>query len=349
MKKTILTIAASLIVTAVISQNYIIQVKKNADEGWNYMDIEGNFITANTYKKCFPFSKDGYAVVYNDKEKKYQFIDKYGGILNAEIDKFKMKSIFGFGIEGFNDGFIAVSTNKKWGFMDISGKIAAEIKYDKVNSFKEGFATVMYKGKWIIIDKNGNETNPEINNIRELRSFSDGLAPFLTIEKKMGYINNKGEVVINAKFLGLGYFSDGIAWAKTFDKKVGYIDKQGNWMVEPKYIAVKEFDKLSGIARVKIIDKWSYISKTGEDVILNLSEKKYDFSEGLCVGNSGLLYGFFNKNNEWVIAPEYDAVKEFKNGFASVKKGELWGIINKEGKWVAEPGFSAIKDVQFVE
>lgn len=349
MKKTILTIAAGLIATAVFSQNYIIQVKKNADEGWAYMDIEGNFITGNTYKKCFPFSKEGYAVVYNDKQKKYQFIDKNGEILNTEIDKFRMKSVFGFGIEGFNEGFVAVSTDKKWGFLDISGKIAIEIKYDKVNSFKEGFATAVYKGKWIILDKNGNETSPEINNIKELRNFSEGLAQFVTTDKKMGYIDNKGKVVINAKFLGLGYFSDGIAWAKTFDKKAGYIDKQGNWIIEPKYIAVKEFDKLSGIARVKIVDKWSYISKTGEDVILSLSEKKNDFSEGLCVGNTGELYGFYNKNNEWVIPPEYDAVKKFKNGFASVKKGELWGVINKEGKWVAEPRFPAIKDVQLVE
>ena len=349
MKKAVLTIAFGIIATAVFSQTYIFQVKKNVDDAWTYMDTEGNFITENTYKKCFPFSEDGYAVVYNDKQKKYQFIDKTGKILNTEIEKFLMKSIFGFGTEGFNEGFVAVSTSKKWGFLDISGKIAIEIKYDKVNSFKDGFATVMYKGKWIIIDKNGNETNPEINNIKELRNFSDGLAPFITTEKKMGYINSAGKVVINAEFLGLGYFSDGIAWAKKVDKKIGFIDKQGNWIIKPKYIAVKDFDNISGIARVKILDKWSYISKTGDDVILNLSEKKYDFSEDLCVGNSGLLYGFYNKNNEWVISPEYNAVKKFNNGFAFVKKGELWGIINKDGKWVTEPRFSAVKDVQFIK
>ncbi len=72
----------------------------------------------------------------------------------------------------FSEGFAAVCEecekvqngehysweNGKWGFIDTMGKLIINYKYEKVKeSFKNGFAIVVYNGKEIKIDKNGNE------------------------------------------------------------------------------------------------------------------------------------------------------------------------------------------------
>lgn len=52
---------------------------------------------------------------------------------------------------------IPIKKSNKWGFMDENGVLIIECKYTKVNPFKEGFATVKIRGKWKLIDEQGNE------------------------------------------------------------------------------------------------------------------------------------------------------------------------------------------------
>ncbi|ECH5021687.1 WG repeat-containing protein, partial [Campylobacter coli] len=42
-----------------------------------------------------------------------------------------------------------------WGFIDKSGKIVIEPKFDGVGNFSEGLAGVELNGKWGFIDKSG--------------------------------------------------------------------------------------------------------------------------------------------------------------------------------------------------
>jgi hypothetical protein len=41
----------------------------------------------------------------------------------------------------------------KWGFIDKSGKIIADLQFDKVGNFSEGFAAVMKNDKWDLLTK----------------------------------------------------------------------------------------------------------------------------------------------------------------------------------------------------
>lgn len=55
----------------------------------------------------------------------------------------------------FGEGLVAVKLNGKWGFIDKSGKIVIESKFDSGGHFSEGLAGVGLNGKWGFIDKNG--------------------------------------------------------------------------------------------------------------------------------------------------------------------------------------------------
>ncbi|ECS1419287.1 WG repeat-containing protein, partial [Campylobacter coli] len=48
-----------------------------------------------------------------------------------------------------------VGLNGKWGFIDKSGKIVIEPKFDSIWSFREGLVKVGLNGKYGLIDKSG--------------------------------------------------------------------------------------------------------------------------------------------------------------------------------------------------
>ena len=56
-------------------------------------------------------------------------------------------------VGNFYEGFANVLLNKKWGFIDKTGKVVIPIKYDKVDIFSEGLAPVSLNKKWGFIDK----------------------------------------------------------------------------------------------------------------------------------------------------------------------------------------------------
>ena len=55
-------------------------------------------------------------------------------------------------INDFHESLVRVRLNKKYGFINKSGKETIECKYDYVSDFHEGVAAVQLNGKWFYID-----------------------------------------------------------------------------------------------------------------------------------------------------------------------------------------------------
>lgn len=349
-KLTILLVSGILLIAgSAFSQTYVTQVKPAGDKKWGYANLKGELIIPAQYEKCYEFSSDGLAVIYDSKAKQHHFINLKGEKLPTEISKFKLlEGFLGFELKGFQDGLIPVRVGEKWGYLSSGGKLAIQAKYDDANDFNGGYAAVKSGAKYIVVNATGEETPVEGSGLLDVKPFSEGLAPFRAADKKFGFIDTNGKAAIPAQFEAVGYFSEGVAWAKTADKKVGYIDKSGAWVIKPQFDVGKEFTK-EGIARIKSGDSWGYITKTGEKVTLSGTDIYEDFFDGLARGRQGDKFGFLNSKGEWVIKPEYDGSRDFKNGYAAVKKGELWGIIDKTGKVIIEPKYDGIKDMELVK
>lgn len=328
------------------AQTLVFQAKTFETQKWGYANLEGEIIIPAEYEKCYPFSSNGLAVIYDGKERQYHFIDLKNTRLKTDPESFKTKDVFGFNLGGFSDHLFLVEVKGKWGYMNDEGKLAIPAIYDEGSNFNGGHANVK-KGKTIVlIDTKGNETTIAAPAV-DVKEFSEGLAAIET-KGKFGFINTKGELVIPADFHSVGYFKNGLAWAKSSDEKLGYIDKDGKWVIKPEFEAGKEFDPVSGLARVKKEGKWCYISESGE--ILNIDAESYgDFSEGLADGKKGASVGFFDKEGKWVIEPQFQAVRDFHNGYAAARLHGKWGIIDKTGKWTVEPKFDAVKDVTLIK
>jgi hypothetical protein len=325
------------------AQNYLTQARPADKKEWGYIDEKGEFIIEAKYRKCYKFS-EGYAPIYQGK--KFFFINEKGAQLNTELTDFRLKSAFGFGLLGFEDGMVPVLVEKQWGYINTEGKTAITPQYLKASKFNGGFAVVKKEDNFIIVNKTGTET--VIPEIIDLRHFSEGLAPFKSTDKKFGFINTSGEKAIPAQFASVGYFFDGLAWAKTLDRKIGFINKKGEWVIQPQFVAAKDFDVKSGLAMVKDNEKWLYTDKFGNTITV-LADKINSFSNGLAKGKKGEKIGYFNKEGKWVIEPKFEGGRDFNNGFAAVKQDGKWGFIDEKGEWAVQPTFGTVKDMELIK
>src|SRR5688572_24385123 len=341
--------SAFFLTTSVFSQTYLTQIKPVGSKTWGYANEKGEIVIKPQFEKCHKFSAEGLAPIYDQKAKQYYFINTKGERVNTEVKDFKLIDRFGFDLEGFTDGLIPIKQGEKWGFLNAEGKVAIPAKYDKVTGFSDGHAVAVLNEKQFILNTSGEESAVEGSGTLEVREFHDGLAPIRAADKKFGYVDASGKVVIKPQFESVGYFADGLAWAETADKKVGFIDKTGAWVIKPIFSVAKEIDPSTGLARVKIGDDWSYVNKSGDMLSVKDSEYWGDFSDGLAAGKKDGKVGFFNSKGEWVIQPQFEGTRGFKNGYAAVEKDKNWGTIDTSGNWVIKPTFDRVMDMELVK
>lgn len=119
-------------------------------------------------------------------------------------------------------------------------------------------------------------------------------------------------------------------------EKYGYIDNKGNILIEAKYDTARNFSE--DYAVVGIEDdlhsgyyEYAYIDKKGDFISEERYEDAYPFSEGLaCVMING-KYGYIDTNGDIAIQPKYEACSNFNEGFASVMLKSKYGYIDTSG------------------
>lgn len=110
------------------------------------------------------------------------------------------------------------------------GKLDLEV--EAISDFSEELAKIKKNGKWGYIDKKGNIVIDCIYD--DAKDFSEGLA-VVKKDGKCGYINNKGEVVIDFKYDLADSFSFGYGVGYIGRSKNIVIDKSGNEIINKSY------------------------------------------------------------------------------------------------------------------
>ena len=95
-------------------------------------------------------------------------------------------------IDTFREGLAAIQLNRKWGFIDTSGREICPIKYDWAYDFSKGLAQVELNKKYGVINSQGKEIIPLIfNNIEFV-----GSVIIATLNRQYGVIDNNGEYIL---------------------------------------------------------------------------------------------------------------------------------------------------------
>lgn len=257
-------------------------------------------------------------IIVRTKNGKYGYVDK-------NTLKFKIAPLFDDCFPFYED-FAKVMINKKYGFIDRSGKIVVPAKYDYAEKFSDGIAWAgMANQDSTYINKEGKivirvKTDYILN-------FSENLSPALT-NGKYGYVNKNAKKIIDNKFQFAGKFVDGIAKVK-FENKWGFIDKNGNWVIKPIFDSLKDFKE--NIAPARLNNKWGYIDKTGNWVVNNMLEFAEGFSNGLGLVKFNGKFGYIDNSGNFVISPVFEKAESFVFEIAKVNDNSY---IDKKGNFV---------------
>ncbi len=177
------------------------------------------------------------------------------------------------------------------------------------------------------------------------KGFSEGLAK-ITVDGKAGFINTKGEIVVEPKLPDAGPFSEGRAPFESKNGKWGYIDRTGAVVIKPTFDWAFTFRE--GLGLVQSGQLWGYIDRTGKFVIEPSFEEATSFSEGFAAvgsynkeavnaaGNRGLWERrFIDRSGKPVFDRSFDGVsRSFTGGLAIVSRSlgysnEFKGVISE--------------------
>ncbi len=139
--------------------DYVSLVK---DYEYGYADLKGNLLVPTIYNLAYEFLDDKYfssrssndssRFVVENNERQWGCVDIKGNV----VVPFVYQEMWPF--EG---GLAAVQKDDKWGFVNTSGKIVINTKYDDLRDSKISGLNYVKKGnKWGFIDANGNQITP---------------------------------------------------------------------------------------------------------------------------------------------------------------------------------------------
>lgn len=233
------------------------------NDKWGFMNTQGKLAIPAEYDKVTVF-RSGYASA--KKGIHYIVVDQNGNEKSVNIPGIT-------DLNDFSENLAVFKTEGGVGFIDGSGSVAIQPKYDAAGDFSGGFAWAK------------------------------------TSAGKVGYINPMGEWVIQPNF-DAGKNLDpscGLARIKK-DDKWGYVNLSG----EILYMTDTELweDFMGGLARGKKNGKFGYFNDKMEWAIQPQFDGARDFRNGYASVRKGSLWGVIDANGNWVIEPKFEDIKD---------------------------------------
>ena len=262
---------------------------------WGFIDTKGDFVIAPQFDP-YPAGdvssfENGFAAI--EVHGKYGYIDHSGifvippRLLRADAFHEGMARVIVDGPCFYKDekpcgGFHTLPPGTpsaetkpecKFTFIDTSGQILSDQRFDDAGEFAEGLAPVRLGEHWGYVDKDGKLAIPPKYDHAE--SFSNGLAVVLEGEQ-FGYIDHAGAYVVAPQFASADQFSNERAVVGDGDA-YWYIDTQGKQAFPERFDTASVFFK--GLAHVELLPKngaasnrsapprvFAYIDPTGKHV-----------------------------------------------------------------------------------
>jgi hypothetical protein len=284
-----------------------------------FLDTNGVEVVPPVYLRAWEF-KDGYAMIEDDLgmaliDKNFRMVtDHYDHIIGLQ------NNCYAVNVGGSLDKDNNV-TGGKFGVLDRNLKPIAEVSYDQMTDFnKYGILFLIRNAQLVILDTNG--AISVVPQVKDIAEFSDGLAAVRWDTTpgddsdfellKWGFMNTKGDLVIDPRF-DEGYsFSDGVAFVSLNEQYV-LINKTGKVLLSMDNYADFQTEFSDKRAWVKKDDKYGYIDNTGKLVLPCVYDYASPFKEGqaevgkddadLIISTTGLSLRKFDRSN---VYDDYD-------------------------------------------
>ncbi|MBI3511908.1 MAG: WG repeat-containing protein [Bacteroidetes bacterium] len=335
---------------------------------YGYIDVGGKWIIQPQFYSACEFS-EGLAAAMAlrasdlDCEQPEQDVIDYG-----DAKATNALSIFDIGLHRrYSDPSIltidtSISNRPKrrlFGYIDISGNMVIEAKYQVALPFKNNRAYVLFRNKWGVIDRKGNwviapvlDWPSEMRYGQTLNSTEENL-----YNDYLSDAQDQDPAANNYLYAMYYSFSEGMGTIYKYGK-YGFIDTTGKIIISPVYDEVMTFS--NGFAAVRNGTKWGFVDHTGKEIIpLHYTSVGSFSKEGLARAavfpneadmgppKNGMSYeeyepyaGYIDKTGKWVIKPQFTSAGDFSEGLAPASVDyQLAGFIDRNGKFVIEPKY----------
>jgi hypothetical protein len=162
----------------------------------------------------------------------------------------------------------------RWGYKDGQGRVVIDAKFHAAQDFlRGGIAAVVDEQGWAYIDQRGCVLIRPFIFDNGPDYFQEGLARF-TVDRKFGFFDDHGQVVISPRFDFAFPFHEGLAAAcmgcriqRQGEHPVvkggdwGYVNHKGAWAIPPEFQFAGPF--ANGEAQVTRQGKCAYIDQKG--------------------------------------------------------------------------------------
>ena len=182
----------------------------------------------------------------------------------------------------FCEGLAAVRIGGKYGYINEKWEFIIAPQFDHAMAFTEGKALIYEQKKMFFIDKKGNKVCSGMG-IR-VGDFQNGFAEVTTRSYKKGLIDTAGKLVFDTIFYSIGAFSHGVAVFTILSEKDGsreyaVLDKKGR-VVIPFGTYSEIYGFKNGFGQVAAKDKtWEGLIDTLGDLFLRLDHATINLNE----------------------------------------------------------------------
>lgn len=279
-------------------------------------------------------------------------------------------------IRSFKKGMLKVYKDEEAALMTAEGKLLTAFDYTGFEMLENELMIGEYwkdgEHRQALLDPTGQILSEWYDDIGELKEGRLKVRVDGERSHTYGYIDEKGELVIPAKYTSAHDFSDGLAKVGKgeFGQEIGYIDAEGEVVIpliwsrvlhtyenmfllekrSGKHFVGKDNRQLAGpFHRIHCSSSGGGISigkgngPFGLGIGRGSSCKEGFFHGGLiAVGKKqggGYKWGFLNEKAEEALPFKYDYAWNFSQGMAAVEVKGKFGYINPQGDWVIEPQF----------
>ena len=287
---------------------------------YGFLDLNGNKFIACDYDGFAAFS-EGFSKVDKkiDGKTKSGYIDSKGNIILPIVYET---------LGNFGDGWGIMKKDSNYFFIDRNGNLKdVPRKYDELYDFHSGFSRGVVKGKnnnpntYYYINKDLKEEFSFAG--KEAYSFWDDVA-VVKSNTEFELLNKKGEIFKSLGTVDFMKFSAEGLLAIRDKGKWGFMNNKGEIVIAAKYDSCDSFKY--GYAKVKTGTKWGMIDRSGTQIIEAKYDNIFSGENGVFIFYEG-NWGVIDKTGRTLAPPEFSTITTFENDRALAKSGKTYSII----------------------
>ena len=330
----------------------IAKVKLNGK--WGYLGTDGRFIVHPSFGCLGEFSCGRASFSYSS-----DYGEGTWGYLNLDGEEviarqFGPASTIPKGLVNwdFVDGLALVLFEGRFGYIAMDGAFAVKPVYEDARPFFKGAAPVKLNGKFCFIDKSGKRIGNACDYIDHWQTFrsKEEVVP-AQLEKKWGFINYRGDFIIEPVYDRIEATECGNIWSAFSGENIDLLDNRGNiashlirdqywgdvicYDPEEKLIEIEQCYSTSDESPGRLI-----LNEDGNHIACEGDCRKIGiFRDGACPVFEREDSYYINKRGERITEASLQAVGDFRFGKGIVRREGLYGYIDSKGNLLTPARF----------